>query len=112
VKGVQDARRVHQCRAGIGADRDAQGFDDFLLGGAVLDGGGSVDGDAAVASQTVGHGERDQFTRLGVELARSFLYSFQFSIMIGFPFGATRHVYDRFCCPGAMIEFGHGFTRM
>src|SRR6267378_442226 len=67
---VHDASRIDQGRSGIDADCNAERFGYFFLACTRLDGGVGMRCDAAVAAQAHRNRQRNQFTHLGVQLAR------------------------------------------
>ena len=62
-------RGIDEGRAGVEADGHAQGFGQFLARCAGFERALGVHGDAGVAARGRGHGQGDQFPRLGVERA-------------------------------------------
>jgi hypothetical protein len=60
VDGVKGAERVDEGGAGVHGHGDAEGFGDFLLGGAGFKSSVGVDSDAAIAARGDGNSDRDE----------------------------------------------------
>lgn len=71
VDGIEGAERVDEGRSSVHRHGYAQGFGDFLLGGACFESGGGMERDATVAASGDGNGEGDQLAGFFAE-KRSF----------------------------------------
>ena len=60
IDGIQGAERVDQSGACVHGHGNAEGFGDFLFGGAGFEGGIGVEGDAAVATHGDGNGNGNE----------------------------------------------------
>ena len=67
VDGVESAEGVDERGAGVHGHGDAQGFGNFLFGGAGFESGIGVESDATVATGGDGDGERDELADLLAE---------------------------------------------
>lgn len=68
IHGVEHVGAVDHGGTGIEIDGDAQGFGDLVIIDAKLHGLQGVEGDAAIATRRYRDRQRDQLTRLGVEV--------------------------------------------
>src|ERR1700741_1690918 len=62
VDGIEGAEGVDEGGPGVHGHGYAEGFGNFLLGGASFEGGVGVEGDAAITTSGYGYGDRNELT--------------------------------------------------
>ena len=70
IERVKSACRVHERSTRVDADRDTEGFGDFLLAGAELLRCRAVNGDTTVAAQADRDRKCDKLPSLGIKVSR------------------------------------------